>query len=213
METELVGPSVAKCPWCRNGCDVVAVVVSAAAAAVVVVVPPERESLSVLFFTPGHQSPRWNVFRGSRSRDELGRLADGLSRPRKAFVFFDRPPPSRHNTSPPDDNNSIIYDETRCRRNGKGDDDRPRCAQLGAERLTRKVRLFFRYCPADPLHTSRMYDFRLSLLMIVVVAVVGGGGVMVAGELSAVEKSLQFEAAFQGKLRNNKYNDNKGHKT
>uniref|UniRef100_A0A2S2NPU2 Pikachurin n=1 Tax=Schizaphis graminum TaxID=13262 RepID=A0A2S2NPU2_SCHGA len=44
---------------------------------------------------------------------------------------------------------------------------------------------------------SSMYDFRLSsvLLATVVVAV----GAMIGGELSAVEKSLQFEAAFQGR--------------
>lgn len=55
-----------------------------------------------------------------------------------------------------------------------------------------------------------MYDFRLSLLTIIAVFIVGGGSVMVAGELSAVEKSLQFEAAFQGKHHNN---NNKGQKT
>jgi len=36
-------------------------------------------------------------------------------------------------------------------------------------------------------------------------ALVALGNGMVGGELSAVEKSLQFEAAFQGKLFKNKY--------
>lgn len=48
-----------------------------------------------------------------------------------------------------------------------------------------------------------MYDIRLPLwlstVVMVFVALGGGGGGMVRGELSAVEKSLQFEAAFQGK--------------
>ncbi|CAI6351754.1 unnamed protein product [Macrosiphum euphorbiae] len=45
---------------------------------------------------------------------------------------------------------------------------------------------------------NSMYDFRLAsvLLATVVVAV----GAMIGGELSTVEKSLQFEAAFQGEL-------------
>lgn len=45
---------------------------------------------------------------------------------------------------------------------------------------------------------NSMYDFRLAsvLLATVVVAV----GAMIGGELSAVEKSLQFEAAFQGEF-------------
>jgi hypothetical protein len=45
-----------------------------------------------------------------------------------------------------------------------------------------------------------MYDFRLSLLVtnaIIIVTTVDG---TIDGELSAAEKSLQFEAAFQGKL-------------
>lgn len=41
-----------------------------------------------------------------------------------------------------------------------------------------------------------MYDFRLALLTTIVVAI----GTLATGELSAIEKSLQFEAAFQGKL-------------
>lgn len=57
---------------------------------------------------------------------------------------------------------------------------------------------------------NSMYDFRLSsvLLAAVVVAV----GAMIGGELSAVEKSLQFEAAFQGKLFKSYDNDFNGEK-
>lgn len=47
-----------------------------------------------------------------------------------------------------------------------------------------------------------MYDFRLSLAF-VTIAIVVVGGEIVGGELSAVEKSLQFEAAFQGKFTEN----------
>lgn len=43
-----------------------------------------------------------------------------------------------------------------------------------------------------------MYDFRLSLLVTTVMTVVAAVGGTVDGELSAAEKSLQFEAAFQG---------------
>lgn len=48
-----------------------------------------------------------------------------------------------------------------------------------------------------------MYDFRLSLWSTMALVALGSG--MVGGELSAVEKSLQFEAAFQGKIFEKKY--------
>lgn len=47
------------------------------------------------------------------------------------------------------------------------------------------------------IELTNMYDFRLMSLLLTAVSMVTG---MVAGELSAIEKSLQFEAAFQGKL-------------
>lgn len=57
---------------------------------------------------------------------------------------------------------------------------------------------------ADRRHApeNSMYDFRLPLAF-VTMAVVAIRGEMVGGELSAVEKSLQFEAAFQGEFTEN----------
>lgn len=54
-----------------------------------------------------------------------------------------------------------------------------------------------------------MYDFRLPLAF-VTMAIVVVGGEIIGGELSAVEKSLQFEAAFQGKFIENENTINWG---
>lgn len=80
------------------------------------------------------------------------------------------------------------------RKSEKGDDHRP------CECLVKNIEWPSPTTVSMPMRctANSMYDFRLSsvLLATVVVAV----GAMIGGELSAVEKSLQFEAAFQGKL-------------
>lgn len=57
---------------------------------------------------------------------------------------------------------------------------------------------------------NSMYDFRLASVLLATVFVAVGA--MIGGELSAVEKSLQFEAAFQGELFkscDDRFNDKK----
>jgi len=48
---------------------------------------------------------------------------------------------------------------------------------------------------------NSMYDFRLASVSLLATVAVAVGAIVGGGELSAAEKSLQFEAAFQGEIR------------